>query len=76
LLCRQRKIRFQAALNHRLMRDGGQSGTVSGFALENWFGLVARVSRGSAGGFHKIKIFSFTAANTAGLKEWFLRRFN
>jgi hypothetical protein len=40
-------------LNHGLMRNGGKSCPVAGVALENWFGLVVRVSRGGGGWFHK-----------------------
>ena len=35
------------------MRNGGEGGAVAGLALENGLGLIARVSRGGAGGFHK-----------------------
>jgi hypothetical protein len=35
------------------MRNGGESDPVASVALGNWLGLVARVSRGGAGEFHK-----------------------
>ena len=53
LLRRQRKIRFQATLNHGLMRNGGKNHPVVGPGLRNWLWLAAPVGCGRAGWIHK-----------------------